>query len=126
MKSKSVGKSLAILKQHWPIAEFPPMISSQSELCLRTVHEIAPEYCLGMVLHQWDEPWQQCLVDYACQSVSVNHTILSAESVEDLKKRVKFVLAYTVNDPARAKELFFWGVDAVFSDKPDLMPSNGY
>lgn len=118
---ETAEKSLALIKQYWPIDEYPPMISSQSEICLRTVHELAPEYCLGMVIHQWDEPWQKWLSDYACQSVSVNHSILSPESVEDLKKRVKFVLAYTVNDPVVAQELFLWGVDAIFSNKPDLI-----
>jgi glycerophosphoryl diester phosphodiesterase len=118
---ETAEKSLALLKQIWPLAESPPMISSPSEICLRTVYQLAPEFCLGAVIHEWDEPWQVWLSDFACQSVSVNHLILTPERVEDLKKRVKFVLAYTVNDPARAEELYQWGIDAVFSDKPDLL-----
>ena len=31
------------------------------------------------------------------------------------------LFAYTVNDEARAAELFQWGVAAVFSDRPDLI-----
>ena len=31
------------------------------------------------------------------------------------------VLAYTVNDPARARHLFDWGVTSVFSDAPDII-----
>jgi glycerophosphoryl diester phosphodiesterase len=27
------------------------------------------------------------------------------------------VAAYTVNDPARARELFDWGIDALFTDE---------
>ncbi len=31
------------------------------------------------------------------------------------------VLAYTVNDPSRARQLFDWGVTSVFSDVPDII-----
>jgi glycerophosphoryl diester phosphodiesterase len=38
------------------------------------------------------------------------------------------VLAFTVNDAARARELFEWGVTSVFSDVPHMilaaMPGN--
>jgi len=118
---ETAEKSLALLQQYWPISEFPPMISSQAELCLKTVHQLAPEFCLGMVIHEWDEPWRQCLSDYACSSVSVNHTILTASAVQELKQQTKYVLAYTVNDPIKATELLNWGVDAIFTDKPDLI-----
>jgi glycerophosphoryl diester phosphodiesterase len=33
----------------------------------------------------------------------------------------KLVLCYTVNSAERAKQLFDWGVDAVFSDRVDLV-----
>jgi glycerophosphoryl diester phosphodiesterase len=32
------------------------------------------------------------------------------------------VLCYTVNDPQRARELFGWGVDAIVTDRLDLIP----
>lgn len=123
-EAETAEKSIAIVKEIWPTAESPPMISTQSEICLRIVHQIAPEYCLGTVIHDWNEPWQQWLTDYACQSVSVNHQILSPEKIVELRKYVKYVLAYTVNEPWRAHELFEWGVDSVFSDKPDLLSAN--
>jgi glycerophosphoryl diester phosphodiesterase len=118
---ETTEKSLALIKQHWPIVEYPPMISSQSEICLRTVHQLAPEYCLGLVIHHWNEPWEFWLREYACQSVSVNHRILSQKKIEELKQLVKYILAYTVNDQWDAMELFESGVDAVFSDKTDLL-----
>jgi len=30
-------------------------------------------------------------------------------------------MAYTVNDPARARLLYAWGVTSVFSDVPDII-----
>jgi len=35
------------------------------------------------------------------------------------------VVAYTVNDPARACLLFGWGASSVFSDMPDMMVPAG-
>lgn len=113
-------KSLAILEEIWPIAESPPIISSGSELCLQTVHKLAPHYCLGAVIHAWETGWEDLLRVNACQAVSVNHKILTAKKTQKLKEQVKYLLAYTVNEPWRAEELFQWGVDAVFTDKTDL------
>ena len=31
------------------------------------------------------------------------------------------LLVYTVNDTARARQLFSWGVTSVFSDAPDII-----
>jgi len=31
------------------------------------------------------------------------------------------VLAYTVNEPETAAKLWEWGVDSVFSDRPELL-----
>jgi glycerophosphoryl diester phosphodiesterase len=33
----------------------------------------------------------------------------------------KPILAYTINDPDRANLLQSWGVDAFFSDEPDVL-----
>ena len=118
---ETAEKSLACLRHYWPLEASPPMISSQSPQCLRTVHQLAPELCLGAVIHEWDTPWKIWLRDYACQAASVNHLILTPENVKQLKADLNYLLAYTVNDPDRANDLYQWGVDAVFSDKPDLL-----
>jgi glycerophosphoryl diester phosphodiesterase len=49
-------------------------------------------------------------------SFHLNHEILNAERVAEIKAKQYAVLAYTVNDKMRMKELFSWGVDGVFSD----------
>ncbi len=40
--------------------------------------------------------------------------------VERQKRRGYAVMAYTINDPDRMRELVSWGVDAVITDRPDL------
>jgi glycerophosphoryl diester phosphodiesterase len=44
--------------------------------------------------------------------------IITEEIVEELKRAGLFVGVYTVNDPTRARQLFIWGVNALFTDFP--------
>jgi glycerophosphoryl diester phosphodiesterase len=41
--------------------------------------------------------------------------------VADFKATGRAVAVYTVNDPALARRLFDWGVDAIFCDDPGPM-----
>jgi glycerophosphoryl diester phosphodiesterase len=43
---------------------------------------------------------------------------LTPEWTKAVKKAGYKVISYTVNETPRARELFDWGVDAVFSDVP--------
>ena len=46
---------------------------------------------------------------------------LVALLVHELRDAGYQVAAFTVNDPARARLLFEWGVTSVFSDAPDIL-----
>lgn len=52
---------------------------------------------------------------YHCDDAIVTETI-----VGDLKRAGFFTGVYTVNDPRRQRELFCWGVNALFTDRPLL------
>lgn len=53
--------------------------------------------------------------------VSASHRLLSPERVEALRRRGVVVIAWTVNDPARARALTAWGVDGITSDSLALL-----
>lgn len=54
---------------------------------------------------------------------SPNHLLLeSADSVEQLHRAGFRVVPWTVNEPARMRELAAWGVDGLITDRPDLAP----
>ena len=46
---------------------------------------------------------------------------LSRRSVARIKDAGFVLLAYTVDEPARAAQLFTWGVDGVITDLPDKL-----
>ena len=59
--------------------------------------------------------------ELSCFSIHVNHEIMSRAMASKIKSMQKRLLCYTVNEKERAKELYSWGVDAIFTDKPDLI-----
>ncbi len=51
-----------------------------------------------------------------CVSIHLNDKHCTKKSINQLKNLQKNILVYTVNDISRAKDLFSFGVDTVFSD----------
>jgi glycerophosphoryl diester phosphodiesterase len=54
-------------------------------------------------------------------ALHTNHKNLSAEKAKAVTKQGFGLFCYTVNDPARAKEILGWGVDAFCTDRIDLI-----
>ena len=108
------------LNEHWNLNDNPPLVSSQSLECLRVVNHLEPDWNLCCVIHNWDEEWYRWINEFGCVAASVNQEILVPELLRGLRTFLPLVLAYTVNDAKRAMELYSMGVDAVFSDYPDL------
>lgn len=54
-----------------------------------------------------------------CVSLHVAHRALDELLVGEIRSAGLRILAYTVNDPARARELAAWGVDAICTDRID-------
>lgn len=106
---------------HYAGREQPLLISSFSSAILEEVRHISQTVQLGFLMHAWQNDWRQQCDRFDAQSVNVNHNILSEENIKAIKSTGRTLLAYTVNDVARAKQLFSFGVDAVFSDCPHDM-----
>lgn len=72
-------------------------------------------------MDEWDEEGLKLAKQLNCISIHLNRRILNEERVTAMKEQGFLVCAYTVNRKRQAKKLFSWGVDAVFSDYPDLI-----
>ena len=57
--------------------------------------------------------------------IGADHRRLRPRRVAEIRAAGYPVAAYTVNDPARARLLFAWGVTSVFSDMPDMILQAG-
>ena len=65
--------------------------------------------------------WRAQTAALACVSLHADHTHLNEALVHEIKDSGLRILAYTVNDPARARELAQWGVDAICTDRIDVI-----
>lgn len=115
------------------------LLSSFDSQCLFEARKHLPTIAMGYLIdiHDWKVEWLrvsqklEAEVDVLdCLSVHVNHwsdrtgqVILTEHHVEQIKGLTKapYLLSYTVNDPSRAQQLRDFGVDAVFSDKLEMI-----
>jgi glycerophosphoryl diester phosphodiesterase len=97
------------------------LFSSFSIPAIELLREYAPYFAIGLLLHEWEPKWDVLCNRLQCDSVHVNQEIMTPLAAKKIKAMKRVLLCYTVNDPARALELFSWGVDAVFSDVPDII-----
>jgi glycerophosphoryl diester phosphodiesterase len=116
---KLVQRVLEKIKYFGHALDATLLFSSFSLAALQRTRECAPECMLGLLLHEWVADWQIYCTILRCVSVHVNVDILTPEAARLIKDMDRALLCYTVNDPERAKQLFSWGVDAVFSDVPE-------
>jgi glycerophosphoryl diester phosphodiesterase len=71
----------------------------------------------------WEKDCIAKAVEMQCYSLHMNQKKLTARRVKEMKAAGLHVYAYTVNNPGQAKKLEAFGVDAIFSDYPDLLSS---
>lgn len=112
---------LSYLNRYWPANKDLPLLSSFSWDALLMCRNLAPEIPLGLLLHEWDEQWLQKAQQLDCFSIHCNRKILTEQRVKAVKEQGYVVCAYTVNRKRQAHKLFKWGVNAIFSDYPDLL-----
>jgi glycerophosphoryl diester phosphodiesterase len=121
---------LAYLDNLWPRDRESPLLSSFDYSALEICHALAPERPLGLLLDKWDRNWLQKAKKLQCYSLHINHRALknrvlgpncSTKRIQAIKAENYPLFVYTVNCKQLAKQLFTQGVDAVFSDDPNLL-----
>lgn len=116
--------TVAVLSQLiriWPIKKPLPLLSSFDLNALKLCRSINPELPLGLLLDKWDKKWLHLATELHCFSIHFNKKALTKERVIEVKNEGFKVCVYTVNSRRQANKLLGWGVDAVFSDYPDLL-----
>jgi glycerophosphoryl diester phosphodiesterase len=100
----------------------PPLLSSFSFDALAAARDAAPSLPRGMLFEQVPADWLRIVRELDCVSLHASHWYLSEPLVAQIRAAGLRVLAYTVNDPARAQLLAQWGVDMICTDRLDLLP----
>jgi glycerophosphoryl diester phosphodiesterase len=104
-----------------------PLLSSFSQLALEAAHEVAPQVPRACLMSELPPDWERRARAVEAVAIHVNHKHLTAELARAVKDAGFGLFCYTVNTPARARELLGWGVDAFCTDRIDLIgPDFGY
>lgn len=107
--------------RRWANAASAPLLSSFSYAALEAARDAAPHLPRGMLYERVPDDWRAQTAALGCVSLHASHRHLDAALVARIKSAGLFILAYTVNDLERARELVRWGVDTICTDRIDLI-----
>lgn len=113
--------ALPIALEGWPADGPTPLISSFSRLAVAAAKDVAPQWPRGLIFDRLPEDWADLGKTLGLTTLNANHKNLTREQVMEVRGAGYAVMAYTVNETARAETLFSWGVDAIFTDVPGEM-----
>jgi glycerophosphoryl diester phosphodiesterase len=116
-----VAAETARLWVHETGAGVLPLLSSFSYAALAAASEAAPGLPRGLLFERVPADWREQTAALGCVSLHASHRHLDEALVERIKSAGLFILAYTVNDLDRARQLVNWGVDTVCTDRIDLI-----
>lgn len=98
----------------------PPLLSSFEIPALEAAREAVPELPRALLLKHKPTDWLALAQGLGCRAVVFDHKLMDAAAIEALHAAGMRAVVYTVNDPARADELFGWGLDGLISDAVDV------
>jgi glycerophosphoryl diester phosphodiesterase len=100
-----------------------PLLSSFSEIALEAARRAAPMLPYALLVRDLPADWRARLERLGCAALHVAARHTTPAGIRAVREAGYGYACYTVNDPALARRLFGDGVDAVFTDRPDLLVS---
>ena len=102
------------------------LISSFNHKCLNIFKNIDSDYKYG-ALYEYEKDYapEKNVVNHAKKlnvySINISKELVTKEMVNLAHKNNLKVYVYTINSPSQMRKMIDFGVDAVFSDYPELM-----
>lgn len=123
-REAETGTAIALAVRKWWQDALPaPLLSSFSEAALAAAQAAAPELPRALLVEQIPPDWHERLARYDCVALNINHRDASRELIDAVHAAGYRIAAWTINDPARARLLLSWGLDALFTDElADISP----
>jgi glycerophosphoryl diester phosphodiesterase len=113
------------LSQYWDDRD-NILISSFQHVSLEAALDLAPDFARGLLIggEEMPENWKE-IADYLnVQTINLGSRLVTRQIADDVMDMELPLLVYTVNDPIEARRLQQLGVDAFFSDNPDVILEN--
>jgi len=116
------GKAAALAaRELWRGAALQPLLSSFQPAALAAARQAVPELPRGALTTGIPPDWARWMRELGCVSLHCDYRLLLPQQARALRAAGYWLLCYTVNDPAIARVLFDWGVDAIVTDRLDLI-----
>jgi glycerophosphoryl diester phosphodiesterase len=98
-----------------------PLLSSFSFAALAAARDAAPGVPRAFLVEQVPADWRAQLETLGAVALHTDHNRLTQAQAQAIRAAGYGLFCYTVNDPARARELLGWGVDGFCTDRIDLI-----
>ncbi|TCS36372.1 glycerophosphoryl diester phosphodiesterase [Paucimonas lemoignei] len=98
-----------------------PLLSSFSHEALLAARAQSPELKYACLFDTIPANWRDLLQQVDAQALHTNHCNLTPALAAEIKRAGYGLFCYTVNDPAIARTILDWGVDAFCTDRIDLI-----
>jgi glycerophosphoryl diester phosphodiesterase len=98
-----------------------PLFSSFSVVALEAARLAAPGIPRALLLDDLAPDWRQQAEKLGVVAIHANHKKLTRQAARAVKDAGLGLFCFTVNDPIRARELLGWGVDALCTDRIDII-----
>lgn len=121
-REAETGAAVALeARRLWQGAATVPILSSFSEEALEAARRVAPELPRALLFGELPENWAQRCLALGCVALDAHEATLTEPVIASAHRAGLRVIAYTVNDPARAEALIGWGLDSLITDAVDLI-----
>jgi glycerophosphoryl diester phosphodiesterase len=120
-EARTAQAAVEILRAHWPAHLPTPLLSSFKDAALAAALDAAPEYPRAILIDELRDDWRSRAQAVGAVGVNTNGKKLTAGRAAEIKAAGYLLSAYTINDPAKARELVALGVDCVITDSPDVI-----
>ena len=105
----------------WAGARAPPLLSSFSDVALEAARDAVPALPRAWLADRLPADWRLRTARAGCVAVDLEHTLVTADGVDELRAAGLHLLAWTVDEPARVDLLYKLGVDTIITDAIDIL-----
>lgn len=119
------GKAAALAaRELWRDAPVQPLLCSFQPASLAAAREAVPNLPRGALTKTIPPDWEQWMQKLGCVSLHCDYRMLLPQQARAVRDAGYWLLCYTVNDPEIVRVLFDWGVNAIITDRLDLIPAD--
>ncbi len=120
---KQTIAAIATLVEQQKLTPSDIILSSFDFDALKICRQKMPDYWIGLNLESWSKTWREQVESIQANSLHINHYSVTEKRVKSVHDAGLKFLTFTVNRKKRAEKLLAMGVDAIFSNYPDLLTS---